>query len=146
MQILCIWIDYFNCAIYWSKDICGIIRYNHSIVMMNLKRLQNSATWKLTVIAFEIARASTMIDTTEKALSPVSFITFLFGFGIFRYPSDQLRYRFSIFYILTVWSVYAYTIYYIMTLFSIKSICNSFTAFFVIINFFSAIISTVIAI
>ncbi|XP_071632090.1 putative gustatory receptor 28b [Temnothorax longispinosus] len=49
-----------------------------------------------------------MIDSIEKALSPISLAASFLGFGILRYPlNHQSRYRLSIFYILTVWSVYA---------------------------------------
>ncbi|XP_028050223.1 uncharacterized protein LOC114255497 [Monomorium pharaonis] len=86
-----------------------------------------------------------MVDTVEKVLNPVLLTTFFLGFGILRYPSNISRYRLSIFYILTVWSVYAYALYYITS--SIKNVFNSPLVFFImIVNLFVAMISIIIAI
>jgi len=66
-----------------------------------------------------------MIDSIKEMLSSVFLITFFLGLGIFKYPSDQLKYRLSLFYIFTVWSVYIYALYYTIDQFSIKIIFNS---------------------
>lgn len=92
-----------------------------------------------------------MIDTIEKALSPISLAaSFGFGildFGILRYPLNKPRYCLNIFYIVIVWSVYAYALYYTTTLFSLERVFSSSLIIFVpIINLFITAISIIIII
>ncbi|XP_071638310.1 uncharacterized protein [Temnothorax longispinosus] len=88
-----------------------------------------------------------MIDTTEKALSPISLAASFLGFGILRYPLNQPRYRLSIFYILTVWSVYAYVLYYTTTYLFLKGVYTGLIAAFgVTVNLLTAITSIIITI
>ncbi|XP_011704611.1 PREDICTED: uncharacterized protein LOC105459939 [Wasmannia auropunctata] len=82
-----------------------------------------------------------MVNTIKKSLSPVFLITFLLGLGIL-YPLDELRYRLSIVYILTMWSVYAYALYWAMSV--VKNVINSLAVFTIIVNLFVAMISIII--
>jgi len=91
---------------------------------------------------YEIAKVSIMIDTIEQALQPISVGSFIFGFGIMKYPFNHPRIRLSIFYILIIWSVYVYVFYYIVILFSPRNIFNNaLTVFLMIINMLVTIIS-----
>ncbi|KAL6267837.1 hypothetical protein P5V15_000909 [Pogonomyrmex californicus] len=88
-----------------------------------------------------------MVDTIEKALKPFSFVAFFFGFGIFQYPLNYWRFRLSVFYILTVWSVYACVFHFIVNIFSPRHLFNGHLSFFMInINFFVTVISVTITI
>ncbi|KYM83569.1 hypothetical protein ALC53_05969 [Atta colombica] len=88
-----------------------------------------------------------MRNSIEKALSPVFLITFFLGLGVLKYPSDQLKYRLSLFYIITLWSVYTYALYYIIDQFSIKILFQDLRNFFVIIiNLLVTLISIIISI
>ncbi|KYN34127.1 hypothetical protein ALC56_11627 [Trachymyrmex septentrionalis] len=93
----------------------------------------------------ETARVTIMMNSIEKALSPVFLITFLLGLGILKYPSDQL-YRLNLFYIFTVWGVYTYALYYTIDQFSIIVFNNLMHFFGVIVNLLVALISIIIAI
>lgn len=73
-----------------------------------------------------------MVDTIEKALSPVSLVASFLGFGILKRSLNQSRYRLNILYILIVWSVYAYALYYTTLLFSPERVFNDFLAIFTI--------------
>lgn len=70
---------------------------------------------------------------------------FLFGGGILRYL-DQPKYRLSIFYILTVWSVYTFAIYYIKIQFSLRDLNGFLTSFILTINLFVTFIFIIIAV
>ncbi|XP_071632178.1 putative gustatory receptor 28b [Temnothorax longispinosus] len=85
-----------------------------------------------------------MIDTVEKALSPIFLAASFLGFGILRYPLNQPRYRLSIFYILTVWSVYAYVLYYTMTYLFLEGVYTEFITFGMTVNLLAAITSIII--
>ncbi|XP_024870314.1 uncharacterized protein LOC112453667, partial [Temnothorax curvispinosus] len=98
-------------------------------------------------LTHRIARVSViMIDTVEKALSPIFLAASFLGFGIFRYPLNQPRYRLSIFYILTVWSVYAYVLYYMMTYLFLKGVYTGLITFGMTVNLLAAITSIIITI
>ncbi|TGZ46193.1 hypothetical protein DBV15_06532 [Temnothorax longispinosus] len=96
-------------------------------------------------LTHRIARVSViMIDTVEKALSPIFLAASFLGFGILRYPLNQPRYRLSIFYILTVWSVYAYVLYYTMTYLFLEGVYTEFITFGMTVNLLAAITSIII--
>lgn len=88
-----------------------------------------------------------MIDTIEKALSPISLTAFFVGFGILRYPLNQPRYCLSIFYIVIVWSVYAYVVYYTTILFLLEKVFSNLLSISLpIINLSVTVISIIITI
>lgn len=93
---------------------------------------------------YEIARVSIMVNTIEQVLQPIFTGSFIFGFGIIRYPFDHPRVYLSFFYILIMWSVYVYVFYYVVNIFSLRSIFNDIIkASITIINMLVTIISVI---
>lgn len=85
-----------------------------------------------------------MVKTIEQALKFIYLASFIFGFGILRYPCDHPRIHLSIFYILTIWSVYVYVFYNTANFFSPKSIFTGvLDVFLIIINILVMIISII---
>lgn len=85
-----------------------------------------------------------MVKTIEQALQSLSMASFIFGFGIFKYPVGHPRVRLSIFYILTLWSVYVYVFHKVINYFSPRSIFDSaLNVFITVINMFVTTISII---
>ncbi|XP_070156715.1 uncharacterized protein [Polyergus mexicanus] len=88
-----------------------------------------------------------MTSTLDKTLNPFCLLFCFLGSGIFRNSLGHTRFRFSIFYILTVWSVYACVFYYMVTFFAPHRIFTGFLVFFIIMtNLFVTIISVIIVV
>lgn len=85
-----------------------------------------------------------MVKTIEQVLKPIYLVSFIFGFGILRYPCDYPRIHLSIFYILTIWSVYVYIFYNTANFFSPRSIfTGDLDVFLKIINILVTITSII---
>jgi len=112
---------------------------------MNMTFLQHiSFSLRYNTYVYKIAKVFIMVDTIEQALQPIFIGSFIFGFGIIKYPFDHPRICLSIFYILIIWSVYVYVFYYIVILFSLRNILNNtLTVFLMIINMLVTIISVI---
>ncbi|KAL0120468.1 hypothetical protein PUN28_008294 [Cardiocondyla obscurior] len=85
-----------------------------------------------------------MVDTIEKALSPLSVVALILGFGILSYPRNYWRFGFSIFYTLIVWCLYFCAFHFMISAFSPKRIFNSHLTLFTLnINFLVTVISVI---
>lgn len=93
----------------------------------------------------ELRQFAIMVDSIEKTLNSFHLVTCLLGCGIFRHSLNHPRLCFSIFYILTVWSVYACAFYYMVTFFTPQRIFSGFLMFFIVMtNLIATVISVII--
>lgn len=104
----------------------------------------NSAFNKLT---YGVQKFAVMVDSIETALNSFHLVACILGFGIYKNNLDYSRFYFSIFYVLTVWSVYIYIFCYIMSYYSPSKIFGGILITLIImINLFATIISVIITI